>query len=103
MNLRRAAVLATITVAAAVLCLSPAGWRATGAQEPPQRPGKHFLEVGKSYTLLFPNGNGAGPFKVLEAPQDGWVKTAVGKGPNPQTMWFNLSTCSSISPVSGGG
>ena len=52
-----------------------------------------FLEVGKWYTLGFPEEK---RFKVLEIIEDGWVKIAMQQ--NNQVMWLNTKQALLIAP-----
>ena len=70
--------------------------RLQGADRRPG-PGKHVLEVGKTYHFKFGRDKGgdlAG--KVLEAPADNWVKVEVRWDGKATTSWINLTLVAAI-------
>jgi hypothetical protein len=64
--------------------------RLQGADRRPG-PGKHVLEVGKTYWFRFSGEKGATQKgKVIEAPADNWVKVEVPWAGKTTTSWINL-------------
>jgi hypothetical protein len=54
-----------------------------------------FLEVGKSYTFIWPGSRQTGT--LAEVPRAGWVKVKVpAQGVEPPVLWINLATVESI-------
>lgn len=77
----------TLIAPLAFAALLSSAMRLSAADAPP------FLEVGKSYNLLF---NGKRQFKVLEIGKDGWVKIAI-RATN-EVAWINTNAVPVIAP-----